>query len=343
MAEKEYQPKIKKIDHCCMVVEDIDRSMRIYEDIYGIGPWVFGGPGEFVYVPGETYVHGKQVDFEGRLAISPPIGADGFALELIQPLDDKSHYAEYLREHGDSMHHLMVQIYDKDDWTKTTLDRGNEVTFEGYVSIPPYDQKIFCRYTDLREDLGFICETAPDPGVPWDTDYRWEAPRALTPKQYKPKFTEVVQICSVVEDLDKTVQIYEDVYGIGPWLYTGEDDFRFYKGKTFVRGRQVDFEARIACCYALNISLEIIQPLDDKSHYAEFLREDGQTMQHMMVKPTNNDQFGLMNFLRTRGNPPLFEGWVGSKPFTEQYWCNYTDARKDLGFIIELAHGPTPV
>lgn len=343
MTEKKFQPKITKINRCCMVVKDIKHTLRIYEEVFGVGSWRYYEPARLGLIPGETYVRGRQVDFEVRSAVSPVIGADGFTLQLIQPLDHKSHYADYLREHGDSMHHLVVQVDDEAKWADAAIKRGNKVLFEGYYADPPHGQKIFSRQIDLRKELGFICEAVTGSLIPEHTNNQPERLPEIATKQGSPKFLGITQVCSVVEDIDNTVKIYEDLYGIGPWRYTGIDDFRFFKGKTFIKGKQVDFNARIASCHALNIKLELAQPLDDKSHYAEFLHEDDQTLQHMKATPADNNYFGLMKFLRSRYGDPLFEGWIGSKPFIEQYWCNYTDTRADLGFILELVFGPVPV
>ncbi len=326
-----------------MVVKDIERSLNIYEEVYGIGPWLCSKPGELVYQPGATYVDGKQVDFKVQSAVSPAIGVDGFTLELVQPLDGKSHYANYLAEHGDSMHHLVVQVEDEEEWTKSALQRGNKIVFEGNFTAHPEGQRVVCRQIDLRMELGFICEAITEPLFPPCLDYK--VPFVKTPafEKHSQRFNEIVQVCSVVEDIDKTVQNYEDLFGIGPWIYTGKDDFRFFEGKTFIKGQRVDFDARIASYHGLNIKLELVQPLDKKSHYAEFLQEDGQTLQHMKVIPAENNYFGMMKFLRSRYGDPMFEGWIGSKPFAKQYWCNYTDTREDLGFILELVFGPVPV
>jgi methylmalonyl-CoA/ethylmalonyl-CoA epimerase len=161
--ERIFKPKITKINHICMVVKDMDAAIKRYEDVYGIGPWIMGGEEDFKYLEGTTYVHGKQVDFKGRLALCSALNIE---LELIQPLDENSHYAEFLREHGEGMHHLMVDIDDKAEYIETVEGRGNEILFQGYVSVPPFTEKIMCTYHDARKDLGFICEIAPDPSEP---------------------------------------------------------------------------------------------------------------------------------------------------------------------------------
>lgn len=163
MSEKVFKPMITKIGHICMVVKDMDAAIKRYEEVYGIGPWTLGGPEDFEYVAGSLYVHGKQVDFKGRLALCDCLNV---TLELIQPMDENSHYAEYLRDHGEGIHHLFAEVTDKDEFVSTVTKRGNEDLFHGYCSVPPFKEKIFCNYFDMRSDLGFICEIASDPGEP---------------------------------------------------------------------------------------------------------------------------------------------------------------------------------
>lgn len=138
--KKSFHPKITKLNHICSVVRDLDKAIQTYEDVYGIDPWEMGGKEDFKYLPGITYVHGKQHDFRGRLAIC---NALHFAIEPIQPMDEKSHYAEFLREHGEGLHLSMVDIAVK-SFVQTVEDRGNEAIFHGYCSGPPFTEKTPC-------------------------------------------------------------------------------------------------------------------------------------------------------------------------------------------------------
>lgn len=157
--------KIGKIQHICMVVRDIDKALKCYEDVYGIGPWILGGTDDFKYLPGTTYVHGKQVDVKARIALCYALNVP---LELIQPLDETSPYAEFLREHGEGVHHLMVESGDTKGYLKLAKSRGSKEVFRGYASGKPFTQKLGCIYHDLRKDLGFISEIAPKPLEPID-------------------------------------------------------------------------------------------------------------------------------------------------------------------------------
>jgi len=75
---------------------------------------------------------------------------------------------------------------------------------------------------------------------------------------------DVLQTGLVVRDLQKTMETYWKLLGIGPWrIYT-------YAPPTLreavVRGRRVDYSMRIACAQAGPTQLELIEPLEGPEH-----------------------------------------------------------------------------
>ena len=84
----------KKTLQIGLVVESVDEAVKGYEEL-GLGPWnVFNlGPSNFE----DTTVHGKKQEFSFRVGFAV-IG--GLEFELIEPLDDKSIYSEFLEEKG---------------------------------------------------------------------------------------------------------------------------------------------------------------------------------------------------------------------------------------------------
>ena len=83
----------------------------------------------------------------------------------------------------------------------------------------------------------------------------------------------VAQICIVVKDIEKTVQNYWDVFGVGPW------HFYTYK-KPMVKemsyhGEPADYEMRIALSYFGDSRIELIQPISGDSIYSDFIEEHG--------------------------------------------------------------------
>jgi 4-hydroxyphenylpyruvate dioxygenase-like putative hemolysin len=100
----------KKTLQIGLVVESVDEAVKGYEEL-GLGPWnVFNlEPSNFE----DTTVHGKKQEFSFRVGFAV-IG--GLEFELIEPLDDKSIYSEFLKEKGPGLHHLAFEV---DDFGKT--------------------------------------------------------------------------------------------------------------------------------------------------------------------------------------------------------------------------------
>jgi methylmalonyl-CoA/ethylmalonyl-CoA epimerase len=84
-------PKIKKIHHVAVVVEDIDSSLSFWRDALGIPL------GQVKDVPAE----------KARIAFLPVGEAE---VELVQPVGGDSGLAKYLQKRGPGMHHLCVQV-----------------------------------------------------------------------------------------------------------------------------------------------------------------------------------------------------------------------------------------
>src|SRR5215831_3508213 len=84
-----------------LVVRDLQASMKTYVERYGIGPWEI-----YEFNPTtveEMKAHGEPVESSWRLALAR-VGS--VTWELIEPLDDRSTYAEFLAERGEGVHHV---------------------------------------------------------------------------------------------------------------------------------------------------------------------------------------------------------------------------------------------
>ena len=103
-------PVLKELSQVSFVVKDVDAMVRLYYDVYGIGPWK-----TWIFSPetvNDMTIFGKNQGYKMRLAITK---INGVEFELIQPLDDVSIYSKFLKEEGEGFHHLgyLVEEYDK--------------------------------------------------------------------------------------------------------------------------------------------------------------------------------------------------------------------------------------
>ena len=88
-----------------IVVKDIEKTIRYYQDIMGIGPWaLFEGEPEW------CLEGGKKVTYKGRMALA---NSGPIQFELIQILEGRSLYGDTLGE-GEGLHHLGFFVRDMD-------------------------------------------------------------------------------------------------------------------------------------------------------------------------------------------------------------------------------------
>ena len=101
------------------VVEDIDRSIQALSDIFGIGPFrvIMWPPEDRDDIQREYY--GEPAGFTARMAFAE-LGA--IELELIQPISGRSIWSDFLKEHGEGIHHIRFNVPDADEVMSTWLD-----------------------------------------------------------------------------------------------------------------------------------------------------------------------------------------------------------------------------
>lgn len=85
----------------------------------------------------------------------------------------------------------------------------------------------------------------------------------------------------LVKDLDKTVENYWTVFGIGPWQF-------YTYGKPLVRqmsyrGRPADYRMPIALSQIGPLRIELIEAKEGDSIYSDFIREHGYGVHHLGI------------------------------------------------------------
>ena len=145
----------------------------------------------------------------------------------------------------------------------------------------------------------------------------------------KPIFKKVVQVSIVVKDLKKALKMYYDEYGMGPWnIY----NFNPSKIRDMIRNdKRVDHKFHIAQCFLGDIEMELIEPLDEKSIYAEFLKEHGEGIHHVAYEVEDYDE--AMKFFRNKG---LIVTQQGNRSFTGDLIYTYISTEQDLKHSVEI-------
>ncbi len=114
------------INQVAMVVENLEKTVENYYNLFGIGPWSF-----YTYkrplVKHMTY-HGKDVDYSMRVALSY---FGPMRVELIEMQYGDTVYADFVKEHGYGVHHFGLVVDDMQAAIKQAEAAGFKVIMDG--------------------------------------------------------------------------------------------------------------------------------------------------------------------------------------------------------------------
>lgn len=137
----------EEIIQIAIVVENLEKSLKTFNDEYGIGPW------EIYKIDKETTIdmkrNGESKEFEYIVAMCE---MGNIELELVQPIDENSVYYEFLKNHGPGLHHIGFKIKD-----------FNKVRdFFNKKGIIPHQSGVwsgkFFAHMKTEKDLNFVLE-----------------------------------------------------------------------------------------------------------------------------------------------------------------------------------------
>jgi methylmalonyl-CoA/ethylmalonyl-CoA epimerase len=170
--------------------------------------------------------------------------------------------------------------------------------------------------------------------VPLNFSFGFDAVHACEGiEMHKPVFTETMQIGIVVRDLDAAVRRYVDDFGIGPWEFY---QFKPSDAKVWLEhGQPAKPSTRIAIAMVGRVQWELIQPLDDKSIFAQFLAATGGGVHHIAVAATNFDE--TLAAEAKRGNELVLSCELSGE--FSGIKVAYLGTQRDLGVILEVFSG----
>ena len=142
-------------------------------------------------------------------------------------------------------------------------------------------------------------------------------------------FDNFVQIGVVVKDLDRTVRLLTEVFGLGPFRFVTYPTDRADMHTTY-RGEPGQFSHRIAFTELGPIELEIVQPLTGASTLTEFLEEHGEGLHHLRFNV--DDVQEVIDHVASYGIASNLSG-SGLRPGTT--WA-HLDTSDQVGFVVEV-------
>jgi hypothetical protein len=137
---------------------------------------------------------------------------------------------------------------------------------------------------------------------------------------------EIEQVCVIVRDVQKSMAALWEGLGLGPWniyVYPASS-----LTEMFYRGKPAHYGMQLARAKWGIIELELIQPLEGESLYTDFLKEHGETVQHLgWFKVSNLAE--TTKAMKAAGFPCMMSGRTYRSRFA------YFDTTKILGTMIE--------
>jgi len=144
----------------------------------------------------------------------------------------------------------------------------------------------------------------------------------------------ISQVALVVEDLDKAVEAYWRMFGIGPWHFYSYD-------KTVVKhmsyqGRPADYSMRFAMAQVGPLNLELIEMGRGQTVYADFVAQHGFGVHHLGVQVDDAD--AAIELAKSFGIQMVQDG--------SGFGCDgdghfaYLDTEEAVGVMVELREAP---
>ncbi|MBA7632085.1 hypothetical protein ES703_39627 [subsurface metagenome] len=143
---------------------------------------------------------------------------------------------------------------------------------------------------------------------------------------------EIVQLCIAVRDIEKSMERYWKVLGIGPWdVYTfSQETVRDFT----LHGQPVKqpFKFMLALATFGNIQFELIQPVEGPTLYESFLKEKGEGFHHIKEKVNDDDIEEVLEKFKQKGIEVIQSG-----KFDEDVFY-YLNTEPTLGIIYEIGN-----
>ncbi len=134
------------------------------------------------------------------------------------------------------------------------------------------------------------------------------------------------QLGIVVRDIDKTIDYYQGVFGIGPWaIFEGEPEWCL-EGE-----EEVFFRGKMAMAQAGPVQIELIQIMEGRSMHSDFLGESDEGLHHIGFFV--NDVKERVRAAREAGIKVLQHGRLKQLGLVIEY--AYLDSTETGGVIIE--------
>ena len=311
--------KVSQLNQVCLMVKDIQKTMENYWNILGIGPWDLYD----MHAPmtSELTYHGKPGQFKMKVALAM-VGPT--QLELIEPVSGESMYSDFLAEHGEGLQHLQFMADNADEITQIMTKQGFPSLTGGHVGDGIFD------FYDTADALKTIWEVFQPWSKEVSPDYHYPENEAQT-SPAKVKVSQLNQVALVVKNLQKTMESYWNILGIGPWeLFNVEPPLL---SKPTYHGKPGQFKMKVARTMVGTTEMEVIEPVSGENIFSDFLARYGEGLQHLQFVADNADE--ITQIMTKEGFPLLMGGHFSDAIFA------FYDTVDALKTVWEVFQPPT--
>jgi hypothetical protein len=271
----------EKIAQFGVVVKDVDKVARRFSEVFGTS-WRF-----YNFKPKGIILHGKELgDVECLMKVA--IGdIGGRSFKLIQPVSGPSTYMEFLEKHGEGFLYFSFGTVVVHNRIVDSLKKaGVGIEMQGRLG-----EKTTFTILDTLEDLGCYIELI---SPAWnDTEsnmqltgvYEHKAPSIID--MAKPFFSggkRINQVGIVLKDEKKAAKRYQELLGIGPWVFvTPERTDVFFNEKPVSEAEMPGVRIDVAMAYLGDIQLELVKTAEGPNPQRKFLDRRGSGIHHLSV------------------------------------------------------------
>jgi len=137
------------------------------------------------------------------------------------------------------------------------------------------------------------------------------------------------QIGVVVGDMDKAVDYYSSIFGIGPFTV-----YEFMPEKQWFLEKPSSFKLKLGKAVWGDFELELLQPMEGESLHKDFLENYGEGMQHLGFLVPNYDE--MFSKFKKAGFKPLTRAETYVETYKGHLKACYFDTRIVGGIIFEI-------
>lgn len=139
----------------------------------------------------------------------------------------------------------------------------------------------------------------------------------------------VSHIGVVVRDMDKAVEYYSSIFGLGPFTV-----YEFAPEKQWFLEKPSSFKMKMGKAMWGDVLLELLQPLEGRSLHKEFLDTHGEGMHHLGFLVPNYDE--MFDKFKQAGFKPLTRAETYVETYKRNLKACYFDTRRIGGIIFEI-------